>query len=168
MGKVYVISDTHFGHSGIIRLCGRPFAGVEDMDATLIKNWNNTVQDDDIVFHLGDFTWYSDGKFIFDQLKGQKILIKGNHDKYALNFGWQSVHDYLEIKVNENRFVLFHYPIEEWHNSHSGAIHLYGHVHQNSKSIIPPYTFGSPPKRYNVSVEVINYTPIDISTFIKE
>ena len=53
--KVFFTSDTHFYHGNIIRFCNRPFKSVEMMNETIISNWNNTVGQDDIVFHLGDF-----------------------------------------------------------------------------------------------------------------
>ena len=53
--KVFFTSDTHFYHENIIRFCNRPFKDVEMMNETIIANWNNTIGQDDIVFHLGDF-----------------------------------------------------------------------------------------------------------------
>jgi len=160
--KTFVISDTHFNHEFIIKACNRPFSNVEEMNYTLINNWNSVVDDDDLVYHLGDFGWGGITKLlgIFTQLKGKKILIKGNHDPLKVTLmGWQSVHDYLEIEHNEKDVVLFHYPIEQWHSSHHGSIHLFGHVHVNP---VPPVFypgFGVQPKRHNVCVELINYTP---------
>ena len=52
--KVFFTSDTHFYHGNIIRFCNRPFKDVDMMNETIISNWNNTVGQDDIVFHLGD------------------------------------------------------------------------------------------------------------------
>ena len=52
--RVFVIADTHFWHKNIIDYCDRPFNSVEEMNSTLIKNWNKTVTNDDIVIHLGD------------------------------------------------------------------------------------------------------------------
>ena len=48
--KVYFTSDTHFYHSNIIGFCKRLFKNVEDMNETLIENWNQVVSQDDIVF----------------------------------------------------------------------------------------------------------------------
>ena len=78
---VYFIADMHLGHDNIIRLCGRPFKYVEDMDATIINNWNSRVKDEDTVYILGDiaFKSVSDPVQIIKKLKGHKILIKGNH-----------------------------------------------------------------------------------------
>lgn len=51
---VYFTADTHFGHENIIKFCDRPFASVEEMDETLIANWNGRVRANDTVFILGD------------------------------------------------------------------------------------------------------------------
>ena len=81
--KVWLTSDTHFGHENIIKYCDRPFSSVEEMDRTMIDNWNARVGEDDIVFHLGDFA-LSKGKAripeIVAELNGTIHLILGNHD----------------------------------------------------------------------------------------
>ena len=82
MGKVFCTSDHHFGHAKIIEYANRPYNSVEEMDEDLIKRWNETVSNDDIVFHLGDFAFGSveKQKSYFDRLHGVKYLILGNHD----------------------------------------------------------------------------------------
>ena len=54
MGKNFYIADLHFGHKNIIRYDNRQFASVDEMDNTLIKNWNSVVSNDDTVYILGD------------------------------------------------------------------------------------------------------------------
>lgn len=135
---IYFTSDTHFGHANIIKYCKRPFSSVEEMDNTLIANWNSVVQPDDEVYHLGDFTFYKDAQKIHNILKrlqGSKFFIWGNHDKQfdkypALleHFVWDM--DYYELKTPGNPpVVLLHYPILVWNGAHHGAIHLHGHDH---------------------------------------
>lgn len=75
-GKIFYISDTHFGHSGIIRYDNRPFMTVEEMDETIIQRWNDVVSDADMVYVLGDFSWYKEEETlkILDRLSGHKVL----------------------------------------------------------------------------------------------
>ena len=53
--KKWFIADTHFSHKNIIKYAGRPYATVEEMNESLIDNWNQCVDADDQVFFLGDF-----------------------------------------------------------------------------------------------------------------
>lgn len=79
-------SDTHFNHANIISSCHRPFNSLEHMNETLIANWNNVVQRNDIVFHLGDFSFGGAAQWakIRSRLNGRIYLIVGNHDKKNL------------------------------------------------------------------------------------
>ena len=81
---IFFTSDTHFGHSKVIEYCNRPFATAEEMDDELIKRWNEVVSPGDTVYHLGDFSFcgMERSREILNQLKGTKILIKGNHDRH--------------------------------------------------------------------------------------
>ena len=78
--KLFFTSDTHFGHFNIAKYCHRPFDTRKQMDEALIENWNKTVNDDSLIFHLGDFAWGGFSKWtpILERLKGHIILIKGN------------------------------------------------------------------------------------------
>lgn len=88
MSKIFYISDTHFGHKNCIKFDNRPFETVEEMDQTLIDNWNKKVSDEDTVYIIGDFIYRSGNTFewYLKQLKGKKILVSGNHD-------WQLLED---------------------------------------------------------------------------
>lgn len=152
--KIWFISDTHFGHKNIIKYCNRPFNNVHEMDEALIRNWNETVGQDDMVYHVGDFAMGSDPAKILRRLNGSKILIKGNHDKRPQTaHGWSEIHNYLEIYIENQFIVLFHYSMRVWNKSHHGAWMLYGHSHNtlpddpNSKSI-------------DVGVDCHDYRPI--------
>ena len=52
---IYYIGDMHLGHENVIKYDNRPFATIEEMDATLIDNWNRVVTEEDHVYILGDF-----------------------------------------------------------------------------------------------------------------
>ncbi len=51
---VYFISDTHFGHRNVLKLCNRPFETIEEMNETIIANWNSRVSGNDTVFIVGN------------------------------------------------------------------------------------------------------------------
>ena len=54
MGNTYFTADVHFGHKNIITYSARPFGSVEEMDETIIANWNYRVRDNDDVWIVGD------------------------------------------------------------------------------------------------------------------
>ena len=78
---IYFTSDHHFYHQNVIKYCGRPYTSVEDMNSALLKNWNDTVGPDDVVYYLGDFSMAFRSVEIFSsRLNGVKNLVPGNHD----------------------------------------------------------------------------------------
>ena len=160
----------HFGHKGIIGLCNRPFDSVEEMDNTLINNWNATVRREDEIYILGDIFWCKgeQAKAYLSVLSGKKYLVVGNHDKFLRDFGeidgwFEWVKDYAVVNYNGVKLVLFHYPIAEWDGFYKGAIHLYGHVHQSKiASLWTPSNI----RAFNVGVDVCDFSPISINEVI--
>lgn len=82
--SLFAISDTHLSFG-----TDKPmdsFPGWQDYTEKLEKNWNKIVDDDDFVVIAGDISWainFKELKPDFDflnNLKGTKIIIKGNHD----------------------------------------------------------------------------------------
>jgi calcineurin-like phosphoesterase family protein len=137
----WVTSDLHFGHKNVMKFSNRPFNNVNEMNQTLIDNWNRNVQDNDIVFNLGDFAFFNGDRIIetLEQLNGQQHFIYGNHDK---NMKKPIVQEYCKntnkiigfydlIECNYKGYHLFmsHYSHRVWNKSHYGALHLYGHSH---------------------------------------
>ena len=184
---IYFTADLHFGHENIIAFCNRPFKSAGEMDATLIKNWNNTIEPNDEVYILGDFTMGSaeDAHRYLSCLQGKKYFIRGNHDKFldkfepymddfewvkdyfvlrAGGFEWKKKHRVLEYEGK--RVVLFHYPILEWDCYFRGAIHLYGHIHNNEKSVnrLP----NEPNLAFNVGVDLHNYFPVSFQDILRK
>lgn len=156
----FYISDTHFGHQNIIRYDNRPFSTVEEMDRTLIERWNNIVSDKDMVYILGDFSWYNEKKTIeiLDRLCGHKILVKGNHDrvspKIAKIFG--VVCDYIEITDGKEKVVMSHYPTPFWNGQFNDTVHLYGHVHNSRQWNNCENLRKSLKEQYNIPMRMIN------------
>jgi len=175
-GKVFAISDLHLGHANIITHCNhRPFNSVEDMDETIIANWNSVVGENDIVINLGDFVWRSDQlQKILNRLNGKQIFIIGNHDRRSSVEKAEKhtdkllfVGDMVEIRYNGFRFLACHYPLASWSGNYNDLYHIYGHTHDNEQTI---EAIGSP-KKYNCCVELNDYTPqllMDIKERIDE
>jgi calcineurin-like phosphoesterase family protein len=161
---VWVVSDTHFRHENIIEYCDRPFKNVNDMNSYMIARWNSVVKDDDIVWHLGDFGF--GGKevlsYIFSTLRGQKRLILGNHDSRCggVNF-WESVgFEYVSrFPVCVMRVIwLSHAPI--FLDDNSAYINIHGHTHNHDLETDSRHW-------KNVSVEVVDYTPVRLDLIMK-
>ena len=75
----YYIADLHLGHENVLRHDGRPFENAGQMNAELIRRWNDRVSDSDHVYILGDFAWKNSlGLEVLRQLAGHKFFILGN------------------------------------------------------------------------------------------
>lgn len=153
-----------------MKYCHRPFSSVEEMNETMIRNHNAIVKPDDIYYNLGDFAFTKSHEEMYDilkQMNGRKILILGNHDvkEQHLRYvgkdnGWESIHNYYELKYQKINFVFFHYPIASWNRAFHGSIHLFGHTHGN---YIPPINH----KCMDVGVDSNDFKPISIDQVIE-
>lgn len=161
---IYFTADTHFGHFNIIKFCNRPFNTIEEMNDTLIENWNSIVGKNDEIYHLGDFGWRDNNLNlkILQKLNGTKYFIKGNHDKKFIKntaiineFIW--IKDYYELKINNKFFVLCHYPFLQWIGNYYGTINLFGHSHGKTKESN---------NQLDVGVDLHEYKPISINEII--
>jgi calcineurin-like phosphoesterase family protein len=154
MNKVFITSDTHFGHANIIKYCNRPFNTIQEMDEKLIENWNSVVSQQDCVYVLGDFCFSRTPEQYFNKLNGQKFLIKGNHDsRETYKLPWGFVKDVYSLRYDQYEIWLSHYAHRSWPKSFHGTLHFYGHAHGG----MPP--FG---RSCDVGVDCWNYTPTNI------
>lgn len=161
MAKVFLISDTHFNHFNIIKYCNRPFETIEQMNNTIIENWNKTIKPDDKVFFLGDFGFgtIEHLKELCSKLNGNKEIILGNHDQSKRPNQWRSIgfreaHKYPIIY--RNFYILSHEPL--FMNDTMPYLNIHGHIHGECLD-------GK--NHFNVSCEVLNYMPIDFEKLIK-
>lgn len=82
MPNTFFIADWHYGHGNIISYDDRSFASLEEMNAELVRRWNGKVENDDLVYVLGDMFWKpGEAVAVLRQLNGEKFLVKGNHDR---------------------------------------------------------------------------------------
>ena len=150
--NIWFASDYHFCHANIIKYDNRPFANVQEMDHTLIENWNELVGVNDTVIYMGDLCFDRSGttaKSIVDQLNGKIHFVLGNHDndKDIRKLGrFETVSDYINLSVadldnprKQQGIMIMHYPILSWDKSHHGEWHLHGHCHQSLVPNNPEY-----------------------------
>lgn len=159
--KVFLISDTHFFHSNIINYTGRPFKTAEDMNETIFDRWNDTVGENDIVIFCGDFVCgirkkHNISNVIYKSLNGIKYFLKGNHDTLkGINY---QLYNRITFKIFDKRIICQHYPIVP--ESVDCDIAIVGHSHNNDNPMKTIYKLNN---QINVSCELINYTPIQLT-----
>lgn len=159
---IWLTADSHFGHTNILKHSRRPFSNTYEMEEVIVSNWNDLVQQNDKVYHLGDFCWkgWRQATAIAQKLNGDIYLLPGNHDKRG-NLPRENITilpQYYELKIQEGKtstlFVLCHYPIQSWNKKHYGSYHLHGHSHGNT----------SPQKgmekRVDVGVDCWDFKPV--------
>lgn len=164
---IYFTSDLHFDHMNILSYCARPFATVQEMNETIIENYNRRVKAKDVCYILGD-TMIRDtdnAKECLRRLNGRKYLVNGNHDFFKDDgtvFEW--IKDYYKLRWNHKKFILCHYPFLSWDGMNNGSYCLHGHQHNK-----PEYNNGMRAaglKRYDVGVDANQFAPVSIEDII--
>lgn len=124
---------THYFHKNIIRYCKRPFDNINEMNETMIKNYNSVIGENDEVYFLGDFAQcpINDILTVLLKLNGQKFFILGDHDKqiYLCRSYFNKISPMMKIKINNITVTLCHYSMRVWSKSHYNSWHLYSHSH---------------------------------------
>ena len=159
---IYLISDLHLDHKNIIKYCNRPFSSAEEMNRTIIDNWNEVVKEDDFVYLVGDLAFgrkKTKIQYWLKKLNGNVILLIGNHDKGYLKSVPHA--DKCVLSYKRKEFLLIHDPekVRKW----DGWV-IHGHEHNNKPEKYP--FINEKNKTINVSVELINYTPILIDFLV--
>jgi calcineurin-like phosphoesterase family protein len=185
--QLFFTSDTHYCHSSICSSTTnwvgaenltREFNSLEDMNIALINNINDKVGENDILIHLGDFSFGGFDKIeeFRSQINCKNIhLVLGNHDhhiernKENIQRLFTSVqhYAYLDIRrpngklVDKYSFVCMHFPITSWNNMNQGVIHLFGHVH------LPPHLRVMEGRAMDVGVDGNNLEPLSMDEILE-
>ncbi len=168
MQNIFFTSDTHYNHKNIVRGTSewkgfeeggshqrtRDFDTLEEHNEVLVKSINSLVKENDILYHLGDWSFggHENIKIFRNRLNCKNIhLIFGNHDQhiepkdspyrgcfnsaqhvkqFSLRLGTEKTGKY-----GKQGFFLSHYSHQVWNQHHHGVIHLFGHSHGTIKGI---------------------------------
>lgn len=153
------------GHKNIIDYCDRPFSSVEEMNEKMIEEWNNLIEKDDKVWHLGDFAFGSKDnvKNIISRLNGKIYLVKGNHDKMSnqwyRDIGFKEVYDYPIII--DDFVVLSHEPQSFICDNRVPYVNFFGHIHDS----LMYDTYG--PRHFCACTERHEYKPVSLEAVYK-
>ena len=188
--KLFFTSDTHYAHSNICRSTTkwtdaddvtRDFKSLDHMNNVIVDNINNMVGENDILFHLGDWSFggFENSIEFRNRIVCKNIhLILGNHDHHIdRNKGdvkhlFSSVNHYVNLdlrqlslidknKIDRYKFILCHFPIASWDDMNDEAIHLHGHVH------LPNNLRVSDGKAMDVGVDGNDMKPLSLSDVLK-
>ena len=165
--QTFFTSDTHFDDEFAIEYFNRPFQNIDEMNAAMIERWNNAIAEDDLVYHLGDFTTKDLSHFTkwVNQLHGTIRILPGNMDRYWLKDFKASEKVQvlpplvsvefagLETAGRSQIIVLCHYSMQVWEQSSHGSWHLFGHTHGKLKGI---------DKSFDVGVDCTDFAPLSL------
>ena len=173
--NIFLTSDTHFGHNKPFLYEPRGFASIEEMNEAVIERWNSIVNENDLVYHLGDVYLNDYDVSQLKRLHGNIILIRGNHDTdrkisdiYATGkLATNNIHTSELIKFGKLSLFLCHYPVltanydEKHFSQHTLSIH--GHTHLPDK-----FDDSHNPFLYNVCLDAHNCYPVPIEQVVSD
>jgi calcineurin-like phosphoesterase family protein len=165
---IFVTADLHLNHCNIIKYCNRPFKTVEEMNKTLINNWNSKVTKEDVVFHLGDFC-FGPYKEFERKLNGKIVYIKGNHDQNIKEAVYSSI-----LNFNNHRILLIHNANHKFVQEFKDSVDVvfFGHVHNLCKTLrfLYPNKNGKSERNLlgiNVGIDCWDFKPVRIDEVMK-
>ena len=149
---IWITSDTHFYHKNITKCVTswtdyemiRDFQTIDEMTDTIINGINKNVKENDILFHLGDWSF---GGFV-NILNARKrinckniYIIYGNHDTHIFknklldkenNIYAQDLFNCLGfstlVEIDSKSVYLSHFPVD-YVRFDKPHYHLHGHLH---------------------------------------
>jgi calcineurin-like phosphoesterase family protein len=162
MSKIWLTSDTHFGHDRDFVWKVRGFKNVDEMNKEIVRRWNSVVSEDDIIYHLGDIMLGDNaiGLSYLKQLNGTIYIAYGNHDTQSRIDEYLKCHNVADvqmgyrIKAGKKTCILTHYPTVTANGADTKTLNLYGHTHQTTNF------YDNRPYMYHVGVDSHNCYPI--------
>ncbi len=169
--NTYFTGCQHYSHYNIMRYCDRPFEDIISMNTSMIKNHNDKITDDDTVYNLGDFAFWSKSargngaeinpSEIIKQLNGNQIFIEGNHDRHGRN-KLATKNEQIILNQRGIRIQLLHNPL---YARIDYDLILHSHVHKAWK-IKELHYCGQTKLMINVGVDVNDFKPMKLDAVL--
>jgi calcineurin-like phosphoesterase family protein len=161
--KVYVISDTHFGHASMIKFepeARGHYKDIEEHDLDLLARWNSVVRPKDTVWHLGD-VYFGEGWKVLPHLNGRKKLVLGNHDAGKEETLMRHFYKIFGIATFGD-CILSHVPVHPYQLASRFKKNIHGHMHSKRVSKQDPASgfVGFDDRYVCVSVEHTDLKPV--------
>ena len=174
MSKIFLTSDTHFGHDREFVWKVRGFNSVKEMNEAIVQKWNDTVSVEDDVYILGDVILGDPSNIEYvRRLNGKLHIVLGNHDTANREKMYCELSNVVEVaevgirlKYKKHHFVLTHYPMMtgnlEKESLKQMSLNLYGHTHQVGNF------YNDMPFMYHVGVDSHDCYPVLLDDIIEE
>ena len=142
LSKIYLTSDLHLCHNKPFVYEARGFDSIEEMNEEYVKRWNDTVNEEDDVYVLGDLVLNDPevGIEYLKKLKGKIHIVLGNHDTPRKQQMYAELPNVVEItwaimlRYKKYHFFLTHFPCltanGEKESLKEMTLNLHGHTHQ--------------------------------------
>lgn len=156
-GKIYFVSDVHYGHNKPFILNPRGYANVDIAMRDFREKWVSTITENDTVIQIGDavvgaelhsreyaqmicnlpckthyYLWGNHNagmSQIYDELNGHKE--SETYPMHHANGQFIFLGDYAEFQLDGRHLAVFHYPIASWNHLSKGGWMIHGHCHMN-------------------------------------
>lgn len=165
--KIWLTTDTHFGHEAMIEYCGRK----EGFEEEILCNLEKFLHGGDLLIHLGDFCIGADEYWHekFMSLPGKKFLVKGNHDHKSNSWyfahGWDFVCDQFRDRYFGKNILFSHIP-QPWDGWHDVNVH--GHFHNSDHRRMEPELWEIRNGYQKLlAIEYTDMKPVKLEDFIK-
>ena len=172
--KLWLTADEHYFHRKIMGYQNRPFSSLDEMNNSLVERHNDAVGDQDVVIHIGDFSFGRGEDFsrIAERLRGTHFFMDGSHDRamreyFTQNHQWREgegrfflLPKLFEFTFGKTKVVLCHYAMESWWASHypESSVHFHGHSHGR---------FTSAKQAIDVGVDTNDFRPYQVEEAIE-
>lgn len=172
---IYFTSDLHFCHDRGFLYNPRGFNNIDEMNETIVRNWNDVAEDDDDIYVLGDLMMGGEVLTLkaieyMRQLKGKIHIIIGNHDSDRRLKLYEELPNVVEIsyanmiRYQGYKFFISHYPCLTYNLEQESlkqcVLNLFGHTHSKQKF------YNDIPTMYNVSLDAHDNRLVSIDTII--